>query len=423
MNQTSFPWKKRTVLFLVSQGITALGSAIVQMAIIWYVTLETSSGAWVSALTICSFVPQMVISLFSGVWADRYNRKRLIILADIVIAVATLILALLFPHLSNNNVILTAILLVSVIRSLGSGVQSPAVSAMIPQLVPEEYLMRFNGINATLQSIIQFTSPAAAAAILSMSVFQSVLFLDVSTAIVGIGLLACIVLPPLQKTVSGEKTSIFSEMKEGIVYALSNNLIGLLLLIFGVFIFLSVPSGFLSALLVTRTFGEKYLFLTIVEMVGFIGMTASGLLIGTWGGFRNRILTLLTGIAMYALFAILAGLIRNFVLFTAAMFFMSSAIPMVQIAVTTLIQEKADPGVQGRVFSLLGMAYSGFLPIGMAVFGPAADHIAVQTLMIITGSLLLLFAILLKINRSFYNRGNNGQTKLPIPETDPTGLG
>jgi len=223
--------------------------------------------------------------------------------------------------------------------------------------------------------------------------------------------------------VSGEKTSFFSEMKEGIVYALSNNLIGLLLLIFGVFIFLSIPSGFLSALLVTRTFGEKYLFLTIVEMVGFIGMTASGLLLGTWGGFRNRILTLLTGIAVYALFAILAGLIRNFVLFTVAMFFMSSAIPMVQIAVTTLIQEKADPGVQGRVFSLLGMAYSGFLPIGMAVFGPAADHIAVQTLMIITGSLLLLFAILLKINRSFYNRGNNEQTKLPMPETDPTGLG
>lgn len=422
MNQPNIPWKKRTILFLASQGITALGSAIVQMAIIWYVTLETSSGAWVSALTICSCVPQMIISPFSGVWADRYNRKLLIILADSVIAVATLTLALLFPYLSNNTAILTAILVVSVIRSLGSGVQSPAVGAMIPQLVPEEHLMRFNGINATLQSIIQFASPAAAALILSMSVFRSVLFLDVSTAVVGIGLLAGIALPPIEKPVSGEKTSFFSEMKAGIVYAFSNSVIGLLLLVFGAFIFLSVPSGFLSALLVTRTFGEDYLFLTIVEMVGFIGMTACGLLIGTWGGFKNRNLTLLAGIAVYAVFAIVAGLIRNFVLFTVAMFFMSSAIPMVQIAVTTLIQEKADPNVHGRVFSLLGIAYSGFLPIGMAVFGPAADHVSVQTLMIITGSLLLIFAILLKVNRSFYNRGESGQTKLSTPETDPAGL-
>jgi DHA3 family macrolide efflux protein-like MFS transporter len=68
-------WKKKTITFLVSQGVTLFGSSLVQFAIVWYVTLKTSSGAWVSALTICSFVPQFLISFFSGVWADRYPRS------------------------------------------------------------------------------------------------------------------------------------------------------------------------------------------------------------------------------------------------------------------------------------------------------------------------------------------------------------
>ena len=80
MEQTQNNWKRKTVLFLISQCITLFGSMIVQMSIIWYVTLKTSSGGWVAAFTICSYLPQFLISFFAGVWADRYSHKKLIIL-------------------------------------------------------------------------------------------------------------------------------------------------------------------------------------------------------------------------------------------------------------------------------------------------------------------------------------------------------
>lgn len=118
-------YKKKAALFLASQGITLFGSSVVQFAIVWYVTLQTSSGAWVSALTVAAYVPQFIISFFSGVWADRFPRKRLIILADAVIAAATLALVLLIPLLSEGTPLLTALLVISVIRSLGAGVQTP----------------------------------------------------------------------------------------------------------------------------------------------------------------------------------------------------------------------------------------------------------------------------------------------------------
>ena len=75
-------WKSQAILFLVSQCITLFGSTLVQMTIVWYVTILTSSGAWVAAFTVCSYLPQFLISFFVGAWADRYSRKKLIIGAD-----------------------------------------------------------------------------------------------------------------------------------------------------------------------------------------------------------------------------------------------------------------------------------------------------------------------------------------------------
>ena len=178
-------WKSKTILFLISQCITLFGSTLVQMAIVWYVTIRSSSGTWIAAFTICSYVPQFLISFVGGVLADKYSKKILIIVSDAGIAIVTLVMMLLIPYISNNSVLLSSLLVMSVIRSFGSGIQTPAVNAVIPTLVPEEHLMRFNGINATMQSIVQFAAPAAAGVLLTFSSLQYSLLVDVITAAMG----------------------------------------------------------------------------------------------------------------------------------------------------------------------------------------------------------------------------------------------
>lgn len=116
----------------------------------------------VAAVSICSYLPQFLISFVGGVWADRYSRKKLIILSDGMIAAVTFLMILAIPAISSDSLLIGALLVMSVIRSIGAGIQMPAVNAVIPQLVPENALMRYNGINATMQSIVQFISPAAA---------------------------------------------------------------------------------------------------------------------------------------------------------------------------------------------------------------------------------------------------------------------
>ncbi|MCE5189879.1 MAG: MFS transporter [Eubacteriales bacterium] len=400
MEQSNPNWKRKAILFFFSQSVTLFGSTLVSFAIVWYVTLKTSSGGWVALLTVCSFLPQTLVSFVSGALADRYSKKWLIIGSDAAIAVATLALALLLPSLGESNGVLAALLFASVIRSIGAGIQLPAVGAIIPQFVPEEHLMRVNGINATLQSVVQFAAPAAAGAILSLGTLRSTLWIDIVTAAVDIGFLACLAMPR-QQSLPETQAPFVSDLKEGIRYIRQNRFFEKLLFLYGLFILLSVPGGFLASLLVARVYGGSYLNLTIVELVGFAGMTAGGVLIGVWGGFKNRVKTLLIGVAACGLLTIGMGSVRQFLLYLAMILFMGVAITMAQTAVTTLVQERANPAMQGRMFGLIGTMYSGFLLIGMSVFGPLADHVSLPLLMVLTGGALAVVALLYRFSKAF----------------------
>lgn len=403
MDQIQTNWKRKVILFFISQGITLFGSALVQFAIVWYVTLKTTSGVWVATLTICSLLPQTLISFVSGAWADRYSKKMLIIVSDAVIAAATLALALLFPLIREDTTVLLALLATSVIRSIGAGIQLPAVNATTPLLVPEEHLMRVNGINATLQSIIQFASPAAAGAILTMGTLRSTLLIDIGTAVVGIGILSCILLPKRDIPVN-EQQSVFADVKGGLSYLRKEGFLAKLMLLYGLFILLSVPGGFLAALLVTRVYGGSYWNLTIVELVGFAGMAAGGMLLSIWGGFANRVKTLLLGVGLCGLLTIGLGAVNNFIVYLGIMLLLGVALSTAQTTVTTLLQERSDPTMQGRVFGLMSTMYSGFLLIGMTFFGPMADKVSLPLLMIITGGILALIAVLYRMDRAFYRK-------------------
>ena len=385
-------WQKRILLFLTSQCITLFGSTLVQMALIWYATMQTSSGVWVAAFTVGSYLPQFLISFIGGVWADRYHRKKLIIGADMLIAFATFIMVLAIPHISSEPALLGGLLVMSVVRSFGAGIQTPAVNAVIPQLVPAQQLMRYNGINATMQSVVNFAAPAAAGAVFAVSTLRTTLMIDIVTAVLGTGLLSCLVLP--KQDTSFEKSGVLSDMKIGVRYAFSDRGIGKLLIIYGLFTFFCVPAGYLAGLLVRRVFGDTYWYLTAVEVVGFAGMMAGGVAMSTWGGFRSREKTLAAGLLAFGSFAIGMGFSKNFILYLGLMAFYGVALTMVQTAITTMLQERTDTSMQGRVFGLLGTMYAGFLPLGMAVFGPLADILPLQWIMIGSGIALILIAVI-----------------------------
>jgi DHA3 family macrolide efflux protein-like MFS transporter len=131
-------WKKNTMLFLTSQAISMFGTMLVGYAIMWHIVLKTQSGAMMTLCILAVVLPTFFTSLIGGVWADRYNKKHLINIADGAIGFVSLAIALsLFAGYDS----ITLLLVAAMVRASGQGVQSPAVASVILFLVPEDKLL------------------------------------------------------------------------------------------------------------------------------------------------------------------------------------------------------------------------------------------------------------------------------------------
>lgn len=367
--------------FLTAQMISLLGSSLVQYAIIWHITLSTSSGRMLTISTLCGFLPQILISLIAGAWIDRYDRKKLIMAADAAIAVSTLFLAVAFLAGYRFN---WALFTVLAIRSAGTGIQSPAVNAIIPQIVPQEKLLKINGINSTLSSLMMFLSPAVSGAILTIASLEVTLFIDVITAIIGISITAAIYIRPYEQTEKSEGSSL-KEIRKGFSYLKENRFIKRLLVYQLLILFLISPSAFLTPLMVSRTFGLEVWRLTASEMTYSLGMVLGGLLIASWGGFRRKINTTMLAGAVYGVLMIGLGNAPGFLCYLMCNTLIGITAPCYNGPITVIIQEKVEPHMQGRVFSFMQIATSCALPLGMVFFGPLADLISVQVLLSVAG--------------------------------------
>lgn len=380
------------------------GSMLVQYAIIWYITLETQSGAVLTIATLASFLPQIIISLFAGVWADRYSRKLLIIGSDALTATSTLVLAILFL-LGYRD--LWLLYVVSAIRSVGGGIQAPAVSAMLPQLVPSDRLLKVNSINGTIQPFIMIIAPVAAGGLLSFSQLEAIFFVDVVTAALAIGLLVSLYVPPYRQTRT-EPASYLGDLKTGLSYIGQSRTIKTLFLFFATAFFLMTPVIFLTPLLVTRSFGEEVWRLTANEVTFFVGSILGGLLMTAWGGFKNPFRTIGLACLLWAVLFVGLGLSRVFPLYLFFMFLAGIPMPLLNISTTTLLQEMVPADLQGRVFSVMMLINTTVMPLGMLVFGPIADYITIEVLLVLSSAVLAIPSIWVFLRQQ-------PQTDLPGP--------
>jgi len=383
-------WRRATTIFLTSQTISLFGSMLVQCAIMWHLTLTTRSGSVMALAAVFGFLPQAVVSVFGGVWADRLDRKRLIIGADAMIATATLALALTMLAGAHD---LRLIYVALVIRSVGAGIQMPAVNALLPQIVPTDKLLRVNGINSTIQSAMMLIAPAAAAAVYASTSIIAVFVIDVVTAVIGIALLSLLAVPALTRddasTSSG--AGYFSDLVAGLRYATSHAFVRWLLALYSVVFMLIVAPSYLTPLMIVRTFGPEVWKLTGNEIAFSVGMIVGGALLATWGGVRNRVAMIVGATLALATLSVGLGLSTHLFVFFGFQLLVGLTVPLFATTSMTALQETVEPQMQGRVFGLVGIVTAVAMPIGIAVSGPLADRYTVEAVLVATG--LVMFGV------------------------------
>ncbi|HWQ42490.1 MAG TPA: MFS transporter [Desulfosporosinus sp.] len=396
-------WKKNIILFLASQTILLFGSSLVQYAIMWHITLTTQSGVMMTIAIICGFVPTLFLSPFAGVWADRYNRKTLIILSDSLIALSTLVLAIVFLMGYGS---LWLLFVMSAVRALGSAIQIPAIGAFLPQIVPEDKLTKVNATNGSIQAMVMLVSPMLSGALLTMATIETIFFIDVITAAIAVSVLVLFLHVPVHaKAQAKQTTSYFSDMREGLAYIKNHAYIKRFFLFCAVFFFLVAPAAFLTPLQVARSFGDDVWRLTAIEITFSSGMMVGGAIMASWGGFKNRIhsMTLsmfVTGACTFAL-----GVIPVFWIYLTFMGLVGISMPIFNTPSTVLIQEKVEADFLGRIFGVFGMIASSMMPLGMLLFGPLADVIKIEWLLIGTGILMFIQGFFLLGNKVLIEAG------------------
>ncbi|WP_309894807.1 MFS transporter [Archangium sp.] len=389
------PWKRDATVFLGSQALSLLGSALVQYALLWHVTLQTRSGVMMTLYIVAGFLPTFLLSPFAGMWADRYDRRKLIVLADALIALVTLGLAVTFTLRGTE---LWLFFLAAGIRSVGAAVQQPAVGALLPQLVPEDQLMRVNGIQGTLMSANMLGAPALAGFLMSVAPLQVLFLIDVVTAALAI-LLMMLLRVKARPPVPAEGHSQLREIADGFRYIRDHAHLVPFFGYLGLILVLITPAAFLTPLQTARSFGTEVWRLTAIEMVFSVGMMVGGAALAAWGGFHNRMRTMVVSNLVMGVCTVGLGLVPFFWVYLAVMGVFGIALPLYNTPATVMLQEHVEPAFLGRVFGVMTMLSTSLMPLSMLLFGPLAETVSIERLLQITGALVVLLGLLAPLHR------------------------
>jgi DHA3 family macrolide efflux protein-like MFS transporter len=382
-------WRRDIAVFVSGQTVSMFGTFLVSYAISWHLTLTLHSGMVQTLAILFGVVPQGLVAIFAGVVADRMNRRTLIIAADAVIVAATVILAMIWASGYDE---LWFIYLVLFIRSCGAGVRQPAVSALVPQLIPEEARMRVNGIFQTAMSALQLVAPVAAGAVLGALNVVAVLWIDVGTALLGILLVLTIRVGPVERV--GEPKHFLHELADGFRYTLGHREVRWVLAFFAAVMVMAAAPAFLTPLMVTRTFGSNVWLLTWNEMVFGVGMMIGGIVVATFSAkiVRQGVL-MITAAVLLGGCSVGLGLSPNLGVFYTFMGLIGLLLPAMFTPSTTLLQNHTEPAYMGRVFGLVALTQTLAMPLGMVIFGPLADRVKIESLLVVSGLLTAVFVV------------------------------
>lgn len=399
-------WKKNSAFFIGGQSISLFGSMLVQYAIMWHITLETRSGFVMTLSILAGFIPSLFLSPFAGVWVDRFNRKLIIVLADSFIAITTLITALLF-YFGYGSIPL--LLIISAFRSLGNAVHTPAVQAFIPELVPEDKLMRVQGLNNGIQSSMMIIAPVLSAALLASFELFVIFFIDTITAILGIFTLITFVHSTRVVVPHVGKVEYFNDIKLGLNYIKTHHFLVPFFVFTAMVLFFVAPMAFLTPLQTVFNYGPEEWRLSLVEVAFASGMMIGGFSIAAWEGLKNRIHTMALSLVLMGLASIVLSLTNLFWVYLISMFIIGLSLPYYNSPAYVMIQEKVDNEYLGRVFSVMGMISSSMMPIGMLVFGPLADFVDIDSIIIFAGVMMIIITFSLLFNKSLILSGQRKQ--------------
>ena len=362
-------------LVWIGQLISVLASNMSGFALSIWMFQKTGSATAMTAMNVSFILPFMAITPFAGAMVDRYNRKLMMMVSDLVAVLATIGILVLQ---ATSHLQFWHLYVANIFYGLGYAFQWPAYSAAITTMIPKEKYGRANGMMSLIDSGPAVFSPLLAGALLPYLGLAGILSIDVITFFLAIGALLLVFIPQPVKTEEGQagKGSLLKEAMFGFKYIFDRPSLRVYLT---VILALNLASGFsdgLTAPMILSRTNQNTITFGAVQTAGAIGGVVGGLIMSAWGGFKRKTHTMLAGWAIFSVVGfILFGISRWPVLWIATALLASMTFPITNGAAQAMWQAKVAPDVQGRVFSARRFIAWFTTPIMPLVAGSLADFV------------------------------------------------
>lgn len=410
-------WKLRFFSIWGGQALSLLGSGLVHFALIWWLTTATGSATVLALASLAAMLPQVLIGPLAGAVADRWNRRRILIVADGTVALATLALLVVF---ALGRMAVWHVYAVLLVRSAAGAFHYPAMQASVVLLVPKEHLTRVGGLNQTLWGLNNILPPAFGALLLALFSLGAVLMVDIVTALLAIVPLLFVAIPQpaaQERAGVGGAAAVWHDMREGLRYMLRWRGLRIVLLIGVVGSMVLTPAFSLLPLVVNRVFGGGAGQLALAEGAYGVGVILGGLLLASWRGKIKPHPTAMSGIMGMGLSVLLIGLapVPFLWLVVAGMFGAGVTQSLMNAPLMATLQKVVDPAMQGRVMAMLGSLIAAVAPLSLILAGPVADAWGVRIWYVVAGIVELGLGIFGWYSRDLRNLEHHDGRIAPAP--------
>lgn len=364
-------------IFLIiwsGQLVSAIGSAMTQFALTIWVWQFTEQATTIALISFFFQLPQIFVALFAGILVDRFNRKYLMMLSDISIALCTIIIGILY--LTNNLLIWHLYALAAIYGGCGH-IQNLAYATSISLMVSKQHYIRASSMSSLLVQASAIIAPALAGILYPAIGLLGIIVIDITTFFVAIGTLLFVQIPqpPKIDTSDSESETIWQKLALGFRYIFSNPSLLAMTLTFSLFWFAhQLGETLYQPMILARTGGNAQILGAVVTAAG-VGGVIGAVSLSIWGGFKRRVHGILIGFIGTGLGKIFLGLGQKPLIWIGAQLCSSVNIPLSLSSSSAIWYTKVPPNLQGRVFAAdhaIGMTIG---TIASLIAGPLADQV------------------------------------------------
>ena len=365
---------KSFLLLWSSQAVSSLGTAMTEYALIVWIYSQEGTASSITLLTLCTFAPTILFRFLAGAIADRWDKKRIMLFADLFAACGTVSIFLLY---SFSALQAWHLYLINVLLSFMNAFQAPAAFVATSLLVPKEHYAKVSGLQGISGSVVSILAPALGAGLLALGGLKIVLICDLSSFFIAfIVLLFFIQIPKIARDEKEQREPFRKTCTEGFRFLGTHTVMLRLILFMTCVNFLAKMSndGLLSPFVLART-GDNQQVLGVVQSCVSLGVLAGSVIVTRMKAVKNRLKLIFLFTAFVFSGDIFLGLSQYPVVWCAASLGSYAMAAIMNANMTVFMREQVPIEMQGRVFSAEDTLKNCAIPLGLFLGGLLADHV------------------------------------------------